>query len=1333
MRLIPGKTKVRVELFKGISLTDMLVGFLSVLTIVFVIASSLPGKYYIAIGLVILAIVLLARMDTEPNYMYLVNILRHYGYKRSYERILNDGEILKKNSVTKTDFALDVMQEEEEQEEEPEKEHLSYGDYVDKIDEWIDDEKTLIDRDSAQEDIDRVKEKRSDKSREKHETARKKQLSGAENMADIISFTDIKDDFIEFGGKYYGAAIELSPVEFRFFSMNRRSNSIDNAFGKILRSINANYSANIVKIDRPILYDEFLNNEYAKIDEMKATYERGMITEEELQARIEVLYSRINELEELCFDNQVIESFYYVVLYDSNKTQLENAVRNALDLFSTGEMKAKRLNSKELAVFLKYNYQIDFDERDVENVAPEDYAAWAMPDTVVVTPRTVKINNIITYNMRVVDYPATVGDAWMAGLMSIPATKVVVKCRPMDATKSVRSIDHSLQELRGQYESTGVDSKRIELASHIETLSSLLELLQGGNETLLSVNIYVTSYDIAMTRAWFKDTAEKSNIPYIENMKRTVRRMYQESKLRLNNMEFQQTEAFIGSQISAWDPMFKDGRGMPSNSVAGMYPWIYARVCDKNGIKLGVSDGVPVFIDFFRRDSERVNSNMVIVGKSGSGKSYATKSLLTNLAAENSKIFILDPENEYSELASNLHGKFINVGNAQFGRLNPFHIITSLGDDETDDDQTSGSYATHLQFLEEFFHQILPDCDKDAMEYLNSIIDRMYTNMGITEETNLSLLRPEDYPTFDDLYDSILSEFQSTDNDYIRTMLRTLMNYVSKFSTGGRNANIWNGPSSITTDENFTVFNFQSLLANRNGAVANAQMLLVLKYIDNEIIKNRDYNTKYHLKRKVVVVIDEAHVFIDTKYPAALDFMFQLAKRIRKYNGMQIVITQNIKDFVGSEEIARKSTAIINACQYSFIFSLSPNDMDDLCKLYEKAGGINENEQEQIISASRGQAFTVMSPQSRSSFKIEVPKPIISMFREANYTSHYFEGVDGAGAWEDFVADSREKRVIKKNELPSNEERETAEEKKHVTFIEMSEEEFERQQEEEEREREREKREKEEAQREKERLRREREEARRREEESRRIIYTAVDEDGFEFDDIPEIPETPEEFAAMYGKQEEKTVPAVSENVPAAPQIVVQAPAPSGTDTEKLLSDLLGRFSHDAMMEEIRRSVREEIGKEMSARQLDEKRFVASDIPETTDDTEDFGSTDGTEDSGSGLFDIFSGEADETESLFTDAEEEETEEEDPGSVSLGSIFDFADDSGMMDDDDDDDSSASSLDLMNLIMQQAENVDSLSPIEMMEDYGDTALEITLEELVQYNVNMSKKKAMEETSW
>ena len=219
-----------------------------------------------------------------------------------------------------------------------------------------------------------------------------------------------------------------------------------------------------------------------------------------------------------------------------------------------------------------------------------------------------------------------------------------------------------------------------------------------------------------------------------------------------------------------------------------------------------------------------------------------------------------------------------------------------------------------------------------------------------------------------------------TSGEYSKSNLRVLLNYISKFATGGRNSALWNGAASISTNENFIVFNFQSLLANKNNTIANAQMLLVLKWLDNEIIKNRDYNIKYNASRKIVVVIDEAHVFIDSKYPIALDFMYQLAKRIRKYNGMQMVITQNIKDFVGTEELARKSTAIINASQYSFIFPLAPNDMQDLCKLYEKAGAINESEQEDIVNNGRGRAFVITSPSERTCVDIVAAEGIEDLF-----------------------------------------------------------------------------------------------------------------------------------------------------------------------------------------------------------------------------------------------------------------------------------------------------------------------------------------------------------------
>jgi type IV secretory pathway VirB4 component len=437
-----------------------------------------------------------------------------------------------------------------------------------------------------------------------------------------------------------------------------------------------------------------------------------------------------------------------------------------------------------------------------------------------------------------------------------------------------------------------------------------------------------------------------------------------------------QIDAYLSSSISKTNNL-KIDRGINSSSLSASFPFVSNAILDDNGIFIG-ENNLPTFIDFFKRNDERVNSNMVVIGKSGSGKSFATKTILSHLASNNSKVFILDPENEYGKLANSLNGKVLDVASSKDGRINPFHIITSLDDENMDG--TNNSFFAHLQFLEEFFKLILQGINPDSLELLNKLILEMYNYKNINAKTDLNTLKPSNYPIFQDIAELIDKKLETEKDDYTKTSLKVLSNYLSKFRHGGRNSALWNGFTTFRPQENFVCFNFQKLLANKNNVIANAQMLLVLKWLDNEIIKNRDYNTLNKANRKIIVAIDEAHVFIDEKYPIALDFMYQLAKRIRKYNGMQIVITQNIKDFVGSPDIARKSSAIINVSQYSLIFSLSPNDISDLITLYEKAGQINDSESDNIVNLPRGCAFIITSPSSRTNVRIIASEKIQEMF-----------------------------------------------------------------------------------------------------------------------------------------------------------------------------------------------------------------------------------------------------------------------------------------------------------------------------------------------------------------
>lgn len=86
MRIIPRNTKVSTEFFKGVSLTDMAVGAFGVLLVFFLILSSLPHKWEIIAGVFFFFVILLVHIDGEPNYMFVMRILRHFSYNRHYKK-----------------------------------------------------------------------------------------------------------------------------------------------------------------------------------------------------------------------------------------------------------------------------------------------------------------------------------------------------------------------------------------------------------------------------------------------------------------------------------------------------------------------------------------------------------------------------------------------------------------------------------------------------------------------------------------------------------------------------------------------------------------------------------------------------------------------------------------------------------------------------------------------------------------------------------------------------------------------------------------------------------------------------------------------------------------------------------------------------------------------------------------------------------------------------------------------------------------------------------------------------------------------------------------------
>ena len=799
----------------------------------------------------------------------------------------------------------------------------------------------------------------------------KTKVKGGAPMTKLTPFFSVDlGKFINFGS-YSGIVIEIYPVALDLMQEDAQDACI-HTFSRALKRISQYQKLQLIKTVKPMRFERFLKSDDEKYALLNELGEQGQYNQTELDARALIFRERVERLNNAIKAEPVLQDHFYLVIYGDDRQALEETTIGVMNDLSSGQYAiASSLQTEtDLISFLKSNYQEVFYEREIENLAPSQVNNWVMPQRVDFKVARVEIDKKPYRQMVISDYPLQVGNGWAYPIFSQQGSRVVMNLMPVDREKGEKSIDRAMMEKEAKMERTYRSSEMIEKQADLDSLRDLLTDIKTNNEQLFDVSIHM--------RVEEKDRKE-------------VRNVLKQYGFKRSELFGRQVDAFVSSSVNRIDTLKPFYRVMPSTTIACSFPMVDSILQDEHGFCLGysTSSGYPVFIDFFLRDARagRINSNMMVIGKSGSGKSFATKCILTNLAADRTKMFILDPEQEYDVMTKNLGGKVIDVGTNSSGILNPFHIMAALEDLESGTEQenvedmsvddlvsrgNNKTFFTHLQFLEQFFRAILEGISSDAFETLNTLVVELYHSKNIDEKTDISKLKAEDYPIFDDLFALIKKKLRETKDEFYRNNLLVLETYIQKFSTGGRNSDLWNGPTSILTDENLITFNFQTLFASKNNKLANAQMLLVFKYLNNEIINNKRFNEQYYqrtgndIKRQVVIAVDEAHMFIDPDSPVALNFMAEMSKRIRKYQGMQIVITQNIKDFLGTPEIQRRSAAIINACQYSMILQLAPNDMADLLELYKSAGGINEREQDGIVTAPRGRAFFITGPMNRS-------------------------------------------------------------------------------------------------------------------------------------------------------------------------------------------------------------------------------------------------------------------------------------------------------------------------------------------------------------------------------
>ena len=241
------------------------------------------------------------------------------------------------------------------------------------------------------------------------------------------------------------------------------------------------------------------------------------------------------------------------------------------------------------------------------------------------------------------------------------------------------------------------------------------------------------------------------------------------SKLGADPILLRQREGFLSvnpAGRNAFGSQFE--RVLPASSVANLYPFNYSGKTDPKGFYIGRDRyGSNIIVDLNRRADDKTTASVLILGNSGQGKSYLLKLLLCNILESGQRAICLDPEHELTDLCVNLGGCFLDLMSGIY-RINP--LQPKLWDVSGEDDPDAPAafrqktrLSQHISFLKDFFRSYKEDFADKHIDTIELMLERLYAQWGMDDNTDFLSLTPTDYPVLSDLYRIIEDAYQNYD------------------------------------------------------------------------------------------------------------------------------------------------------------------------------------------------------------------------------------------------------------------------------------------------------------------------------------------------------------------------------------------------------------------------------------------------------------------------------------------------------------------------------------------------------------------------------------------
>ena len=545
-----------------------------------------------------------------------------------------------------------------------------------------------------------------------------------------------------------------------------------------------------------------------------------------------------------------------------------------------------------------------------------------------------KYSTIIT----IVTFPKNVYVGYLSDITNISGVKVVVKHIPIQFSVLQKMINKEVADLKTRYQSEKDQTMQEKIRQDYESLEQFVSMLAATQARI---------FDFQMHLMLTADSKEELEIKKME-----VKSYLNALGMGGVALMFEQ-EKVLKSIVPIFpkqDIENRIGTPIPSITVAAMYPYVFDSIKDPGpACLLGVdfSGGVVLFNQFLyqmRKENNRNNANIILLGTSGSGKSTAAKLLLRTHLRNGCKVVAIDPEGELEDMTNMIGGDFLDLGKGgDFGMINPLEIVVDADEEEISQGLGYTVLTRTIQQLKAFMKYYNPSIEEDVLTLFSEVVQDTYKRYRIDYDTDFTKLTSEMFPTFDDVYATIKGRLLSmVDATHERDVMERLELKVRPLIKELRY--YFTGHTTIKIDTDFIVFNIKELM-NSDENIKNALFFNILKYAWGLCLE-KDINT--------VMMVDEAHVLLSNHNELGAEFLAQIQRRSRKYNTGTIVITQQPTDFA-APTIIQHGKAIFDNAAYYLVMGLRKQAVEDLAQLID----LNESEKEGIKYYPQGQGLFI--------------------------------------------------------------------------------------------------------------------------------------------------------------------------------------------------------------------------------------------------------------------------------------------------------------------------------------------------------------------------------------